>query len=516
MSSEQESNNSPDYSMKYVPKFHSGDEALEFIKKNPEAAHKIMNYRIVTDYEELEKAVLSGITDFDNSNIQDEELLKSIRESSPFEYGQMFDIIDRKKEVYMPKGSIFKDRLINTLRYLYYHMKMSIYCRVEDNKIKQFIVFVNVNYKNNWSKYLTFEGENGEIVSMEKYYQNKRRYYRKENVIKPENWWANAHVIDNEPSVNIWGPHLLSSICDLLYYATQTNKLKNTSFFINKRDYPMLRKDLSEPYSFLHPKGTQIPKEYIGKGFVPIHSYFSSEAFLDIVSVTTDDWDTLTGMVTLAEKPIDRYSNINYEKYKNIKWEDKINRAYFRGSNTQGVDENSNQRTKLAKISYKYNNNSVEPKENSILDAGIVTYNIRDKKINFDSPVTFTRKNKIGVPLAKFVPMAQGMKNKYLISCPGHSQAARFLYLMKMKVLILKIESIRPETDELWFFPLLKPYEDFVPVKADLSDLFEQINWCINNDDKAKNIAKNAYKKYRTLLAKTNVLKYYAYCINSF
>ena len=28
----------------------------------------------------------------------------------------------------------------------------------------------------------------------------------------------------------------------------------------------------------------------------------------------------------------------------------------------------------------------------------------------------------------------------------------------------------------MWYFPLLKPFEDHVPVKADLSDLAEQIN----------------------------------------
>lgn len=51
----------------------------------------------------------------------------------------------------------------------------------------------------------------------------------------------------------------------------------------------------------------------------------------------------------------------------------------------------------------------------------------------------------------------------------------------------------------MWYFPLLQPYVDHVPVKADLSDLEEKIRWCRQNDDKCREIAKNAldfYEKY--------------------
>jgi hypothetical protein len=32
--------------------------------------------------------------------------------------------------------------------------------------------------------------------------------------------------------------------------------------------------------------------------------------------------------------------------------------------------------------------------------------------------------------------------------------------------------------DVMWYFPLLQPWVDHVPVKADLSDLAEKIQWC--------------------------------------
>jgi hypothetical protein len=43
-----------------------------------------------------------------------------------------------------------------------------------------------------------------------------------------------------------------------------------------------------------------------------------------------------------------------------------------------------------------------------------------------------------------------------------------------------------------WFSQYLIPFVHFVPVKHDLSDLIEQLDWIKNNDDIAKNIAQNA------------------------
>ena len=50
-----------------------------------------------------------------------------------------------------------------------------------------------------------------------------------------------------------------------------------------------------------------------------------------------------------------------------------------------------------------------------------------------------------------------------------------------------------------WYFKGLKPYVHYIPIKHDLSNLIEQINWALSNDSKAKQIAKNGQdfaKKY--------------------
>ena len=43
------------------------------------------------------------------------------------------------------------------------------------------------------------------------------------------------------------------------------------------------------------------------------------------------------------------------------------------------------------------------------------------------------------------------------------------------------------------------PWVHFVPVKQDLTDLVEHIQWCKDNDDKAQEIAKNGRSLYAKL-----------------
>ena len=54
-----------------------------------------------------------------------------------------------------------------------------------------------------------------------------------------------------------------------------------------------------------------------------------------------------------------------------------------------------------------------------------------------------------------------------------------------------------------WFKKFLKEMYHYVPVKYDLSDLEEKINWLINNDDKAHQIAKNALHFSNTVFTPT-------------
>jgi len=52
-----------------------------------------------------------------------------------------------------------------------------------------------------------------------------------------------------------------------------------------------------------------------------------------------------------------------------------------------------------------------------------------------------------------------------------------------------------------WFIPYIIPFVHYIPIKYDLSDLKEKIEWVINNDSEAEQIAKNAVEISRKIFS---------------
>lgn len=60
----------------------------------------------------------------------------------------------------------------------------------------------------------------------------------------------------------------------------------------------------------------------------------------------------------------------------------------------------------------------------------------------------------------------------------------------------------------MWYFPILKAYDDHVPVKEDLSDLEEKIQWCRDNDERCKKIGQKAMAFYEKYVGRKALLDY--------
>jgi len=86
---------------------------------------------------------------------------------------------------------------------------------------------------------------------------------------------------------------------------------------------------------------------------------------------------------------------------------------------------------------------------------------------------------------------------KYLIDIDGWSNTwdATIWKLLSGSVL-LKVGGVW----EQWYYDKLKEWVHYVPVKDDLSDLNEKVQWCIDNDEKCKTISENAYNFVKTEL----------------
>jgi len=151
------------------------------------------------------------------------------------------------------------------------------------------------------------------------------------------------------------------------------------------------------------------------------------------------------------------------------------------------------------------------------LDAALTAWNGRDKKIH-SRPMTFLRPRQLreqGINAGKenFTPIYDQSKFKYLVYIEGHCAACRYAFMMRLGSVIIKVDS-RCVADQMWYFPLLRPYYDHVPVKEDLSDLAEKIEWCRNNDDQCRSIARNAKLLWERFCSRDGALDYMQMMLN--
>ena len=80
-------------------------------------------------------------------------------------------------------------------------------------------------------------------------------------------------------------------------------------------------------------------------------------------------------------------------------------------------------------------------------------------------------------------------KYKFLIDIQGAGYSGRTKILLWSHRPLLIVERNPVE----FFYKDLKPFLHYIPVKEDLSNLIEQVNWCFDNYEKALEIAENAY-----------------------
>jgi hypothetical protein len=111
-----------------------------------------------------------------------------------------------------------------------------------------FAPFTNRDYENNWAKYLhVFDPE-----KMSEYVDSKADVLREpEKYLPIDKWWANGNIICNVEGDNIWNDHLVVQMRDMIISVCASREVNDVEFFINKRDYPHLKKNCTEPYDFI-------------------------------------------------------------------------------------------------------------------------------------------------------------------------------------------------------------------------------------------------------------------------
>ena len=88
-----------------------------------------------------------------------------------------------------------------------------------------------------------------------------------------------------------------------------------------------------------------------------------------------------------------------------------------------------------------------------------------------------------------FVTLDQHCRYRYLIDLDGNcaSNPRNQLYLLSSSLIF---KTMTPSIS--WFYPALIPYQHFIPLKPDLSDLMSQLTYALTHDDECRPIAQNA------------------------
>lgn len=105
-------------------------------------------------------------------------------------------------------------------------------------------------------------------------------------------------------------------------------------------------------------------------------------------------------------------------------------------------------------------------------------------------------------------------KFKYVISTHGPNihWANRFRSLLSTGALVFKQVSVMRE---FWEEELV-PFEHYIPVSEDLSDLIEKIRWAMDNDEEARRIARAGVEFIRTRLNPLRVTCYWAHMLSGY
>jgi len=266
----------------------------------------------------------------------------------------------------------------------------------------------------------------------------------------------------------------------LVFLRKFTRYLPDGLFVLNIKDAVLLRKDHTEPWPMV--TGRKRLGEYDFPTHIPILSCSGKKGYWDIPIPTYDD------VMFVLE------TNVNdFSRELTIDWTKKVKRAVFRGGITGcGRTPETNQRIKLAQMRSK------------ILDVGIVSDH--DPVIQYS--LKFDPKYGLGETRTNLRPVSrltypEQSKYKYVIHVDGNVAAYRLLKTMLFGSLILRVES----DYTLWADTMLKPYEHYVPIKSDLSDLHQKIDWCMTHDTQCREIAFRGMTLAHTMLTKEYIEK---------
>ena len=439
----------------------------------------------------------------------DEEQFESTRNKSKTFYEEHVKNFDpsetlSSEDIWDGYYGTFSDSVTDTFRYIFYKFKKGVYIRIKDNKLVTFLPFSNANFVNEWSHLIHPPKGESMISFFRKLNEKEGRSFDEKKVnTQVDKWYANNGLLRYEFPI-AEGDTGIVHMKDMFETLCAKRTIPDAEFFINRRDFPLLKKDGTEAYDNIFNSDSHPLISHRYDKYTPILSSVKHESFADIPIPTLEDWARVKATCSGEEfKEFPKTPAKQYVGEFSTPWEHRKPIAVFRGSSTGiGVDIETNPRLK---VSYLSSLKEKDPKDSlPFLDAGITEWKLRPRKIKGQEELKTIDTDSLPFSKVEKLSPEDQSKFKFIINIDGHSSAFRLSLEMRMGSVILLIDS----EYGLWFKKLLIPFVHYVPVKKDLSDLVEKIQWCKSHDQECRNIVKNCLEFYDQFLTKDALLDY--------
>jgi DNA-directed RNA polymerase II subunit RPB2 len=428
-----------------------------------------------------------------------DQLRFSMREIEPY---KSYESVYHKERCGYDIYKTNADSFDTTLDYYWNHMKTGIFVRIKNNKVFNFILMYNKEYRNNYN----FENPSAFLESLP---PKKRRGMSSD----PTTWHATncllrTEKIDRDPT-----DAYMSQMYDMLVDTCSNRKVNDCIFFMTRKDFPHVRKDWKEAFDALYGDAV-LSEEYNKKPFIPVVAQSTTVNHADFPFPTGDDW-----MDICKDKWFATYNDMKLEcKNGSTKvnglppWESRKDEFIWRGQGTGcGNTSETNPRMNLDKITQSNLIPELNARITNFTDR--IKGSFKDGKVNLEY-LGYKKFQDL------YVTMDKQLSCKFILNVEGNSAAYRFGSLLGLGFCVLNIES----TYTLWFEPMLKKgvIQDAdidkahcISVKHDLSDLAEVIEWCKANDAICKKISENGMEFYKKHFTKDFVYDYVADMCNS-
>ena len=426
----------------------------------------------------------------------DEEQFDTYR----YKYCSSYNLCDdkTKEQIWEKYQNIDGSSVSNTFKYMFYKFKKGIFVKIVNNELKVLLPFSNSNFINEWSS--NIDTSNSHEIFKYVCEKDNRKYNERNINNNVDAWYCNNYLVRYEYPINE-GDTNVGIFKNILEELCEKRKIPDIEFFINRRDFPLHTTNYSEPYFDIwdSDKKRLVSHEY--DKYCPILSMSKTKSFEDILIPTHEDWARVQSFENIFFSK-SRITTINDSK--KIKWNEKKPIAVFRGSSTgKGVTIETNQRLQIA---YMSSLKMIDKNDNlPYLDAGITKWNIRPRKLSGLKKLQTIKIESLPFQLVPFLSLNEQSEYKYIIHIDGHVSAFRLSSELSTQSLLLIVQS----EWKVWYSDKLKPYEHYIPIKKDLSDLISQIEWCKLNDQKCETISTNAYNFFQTSLQKDSILDFF-------